>query len=566
MNIIAYLNCRSCFVSRLFEARIGARARRVGTVAALCCAFLLTRVGAIVAQTQSYVPVTSEELRQAPSDDKQREFMRKQLKVDADGVQTRYPAVAKIVGRAESQMVDDSYATIPLYYGTGEYVAQYGPWGIVLTNWHVVSESDKSIEVCFPSKKYPGRVILRDETWDLAALIVPKPEKIRPIPISLTVPYFHDRLWAGGYGPTEGLDDFELHEGRLRTYVSLDVPDLAVKGSCAILEDDGTLYETEMIDVGVRSGDSGGPIFNEYGELAGCLWGSDKKNSMGTNGARMLLFVMEAIQEAAKLHAQKCLDAETSQENPDLVLTVGQAPNVCVKANEKLSNYAEEDAFAIVRQLTEDDLTGECRDFFKGFDVSGIEARFYPLASEPLYVSGNGVDTPESLRKLGSLKIQHVRAVAEEYWSRNPGGLPPSPPIYSPGYLGFQTLLNMDCPELIKKDSFDALNEKARLFAEDARRPKSPGAAPMDDVNASEKGAEFQKTTAARSYAAQSVETSSAADAITGATVIPVRDRDDVLSISQVQAYALFSVILILLCASAILLRTDETRREEGGK
>ena len=545
---------------------MGASALRLGTTAALCCAFLLTRVGATVAQTPSRVPVTSEELRQKSSDDEKREFMRKQLMVDADGVQTRYPAVAKIIGRAESQMVDDSYATIPLYYGTGEFVAQYGPWGIVLTNWHVVSESDKSIEVCFPSKKYPGRVILRDEKWDLAALIVPKPEKIRPIPISINVPYFHDRLWAGGYGPTEGLDDFELHEGRLRTYVSLDVPDRALKGGCAVLEDDGTLYETEMIDVGVRSGDSGGPIFNEYGELAGCLWGSDKKNSMGTNGPRMLLFVMEAIQEAAKLHAQKCLDAETSQENPDFILTVGQAPNVCVKANAKLSSYAEEDAFAIVRQLTKDDLTGERRDSFRGLDVAGIEVRLYPLASEPLYVSGNGVDTPESLRKLGALKLQRVRSVADEYWSRNPGGLPPSPPIYSPSYLGFQTILNMDCPELIRKDSFDALNEKSRLFAEDARRPKSPGVAPMDVLETSEKSAEFQKTTATRSYAEQTVETSSVADAITGATVVPIRDRDDVFSISQVQAYALFSVILILLCASAILLRTDETRREEGGK
>ena len=492
--------------------------------------------------------------------------MRKQLMVDRDGVQTRYPAVAKIIGRAESQMVDDSYATFPLFYGTGEYVAQYGPWGIVLTNWHVVVESVKSIEVCFPSEKYPGRVILRDEKWDLAALIIPKPENIRPIPISINVPYFHDRLWAGGYGPTEGLDDFELHEGRLRNYVSLDLPRQGANvGDEAVLEDDGTLYETEMIDVGVRSGDSGGPIFNEYGELAGCLWGSDKKSSMGTNGPRMLLFVMEAIQEAAKIHAQKCLAAETTHENPDHVLTVGQAPNVCAKANAKLASYAEEDAFAIVRQLTNDDLTGERRDFFMDRDVSGIETRFYPLSTEPLYVSANGVDTPESLRKLGRLKIRHVRSGIEEYWRRNPGGLPPSPPIYSPGYLGLQAVFDKDRPELFTEGAFDRLDEKARLLAEDARSPKAPGVAPMDDLESLGKGAEFQNTALSRSYAAQTVEAPSpaAVDATSGATVIPVRDRDEFVSISQVQAYALFSVILILLCASAILLRSGETRRDE---
>ncbi len=566
-------NRQSYLVWRFLEERFGSVARRVWLASILCCAFFLSYDAAVVAQTSSYVLAASEKSRQTSSEDEKREFMRKQLMVDANGVQTRFPAVAKIVGRAESQMVDDSYATVPLFYGTGEYVAQYGPWGIVLTNWHVVSESNKSIEVCFPSKTYPGRVVLRDEKWDLAALIIPKPENIIPIPISLNVPYFQDRLWAGGYGPTEGLDDFELHEGRLTNYVSLDLPRNLKKEGETVLEDDGALYETEMINVGVRSGDSGGPIFNEFGELAGCLWGSDKKSSMGTNGPRMLIFVMEAIQEAAILHAQKALDAETTQENPDVVLTIGQAPNVCVKANVKLSSYAEEDAFAIIRQLTKDDLAGKARDFYKDFDVAGIETRLYPTSTSSLYVSGNGVDTPESLRKLGQMKMRHVRTVAAEYWRRNPGGLPPSPPIYSPGYLGLQTIFDRDRPELVAEDSFDALDARALRLAENGRRPKIPGASPLDDWDGTKQGAEFQKTSAHRPYAAQATDASEAPsasggadsnpDAITAATAPPVQSRDDIVNITQLQAYALFSVILMLLCASAILLRSGDSQRNE---
>ena len=541
-------------------------------VLATAFAFVLfsTPFVAVFAQLPSKGDQKSEEALVAQTNEK-REFMRKQLMVDANGVQRRFPSVAKIIGRAESQMVDDSYASTPLFYGTGEYVAQYGPWGIVLTNWHVVSESAQSIEVIFPSGKYPGRVVLRDEKWDLAALVIPKPDNILPLPISLKVPYFRDRLWAGGYGPTEGLDDFKLHEGILINYVSLDRPQQSTKEGEEVLGDEGMLYETEMIDVGVRSGDSGGPIFNEFGELAGCLWGSDKKYSMGTNGPRIFLFVMEAIQESAKLHAQKCLEAETTRENPDSVLTLGQAPNFCSKANAKLSSYAEEDAFAIVRQLTRDDLTGERRDFYKGLDVSGIETRFYPVSTEPIYVSGNGVDTPESLRKLESLKIRQVSVVAAEYWGRNPGGLPPSPPIYSSGYLGWQTLYNKDRPELIEENSFDALNESARRYAENARRPQSSEASLAFDLSGRGQGAEFQNTAVSRTYASQSseaLETPSSesqpvADAVSSATELPIRSRREDVQISQFQAYALFSILLVLLCASAILLRSGDGRREE---
>ena len=73
-----------------------------------------------------------------------------QLALNEDGVQTRYPSVAKIVGKSrpkhgEARLKngeEEGVVTVPLYYGSGFYAAQYASWGIVLTNWHVVSEVD----------------------------------------------------------------------------------------------------------------------------------------------------------------------------------------------------------------------------------------------------------------------------------------------------------------------------------------------------------------------------------------------------------------------------------------
>ena len=140
-----------------------------------------------------------------------------QLALNEDGVQTRYPSVAKIVGKSRPKHgearpkngEEEGVVTVPLYYGSGFYAAQYASWGIVLTNWHVVSEVDSSIDVVFPSGTYPGRVVLLDDLWDLAAIIIPKPQDLIPLPISRQMPKKgkNERLWTAGYGPEEGLAD-----------------------------------------------------------------------------------------------------------------------------------------------------------------------------------------------------------------------------------------------------------------------------------------------------------------------------------------------------------------------
>jgi len=196
------------------------------------------------------------------------------------GVQTEYPAVVKIVGRGQEETKDTGTVSITMYYGSGVYVAEQGKLGIVLTNWHVVSESRDSLQVYFPGFCSEGRVILADETWDIAAVVVRNP-KILPIPISLEVPQLNEQLWVAGYGQNADMTGFQMASGKVLQYVILG-------------KEEGLPIETIAISTGVRQGDSGGPVFNRYGELAGILWGSNGSETMGTFCLRLQAFLTQA--------------------------------------------------------------------------------------------------------------------------------------------------------------------------------------------------------------------------------------------------------------------------------
>jgi hypothetical protein len=42
-----------------------------------------------------------------------------------------------------------------------------------------------------------------------------------------------------------------------------------------------------VISTPARQGDSGGPVFNEAGEVAGILWGSEGRNTYATHAGRI---------------------------------------------------------------------------------------------------------------------------------------------------------------------------------------------------------------------------------------------------------------------------------------
>ncbi|MBQ7111371.1 MAG: trypsin-like peptidase domain-containing protein [Thermoguttaceae bacterium] len=377
------------------------------------------------------------------------------LRRDALGVQTRYPAVAKIVGRDAPQKRDDGSQTIPLYYGTGTFVAEAGEWGIVVSCWHVVNEARDSIVVKFPTFSSPARVILRDETWDLAALLVRKPPRVAPIPISQEVPGVGDALWVAGYGESAGLTEFQIQGGRVQNYALLvNENDEGANGgvdasngressapseknerdggagsastgrSPALTPEGALLYETLAVDKGVRQGDSGGPIFNRYGELAGVLWGSNGESTMGTYCIRVQYFLTQAIDRLARLEAERRWDASADD----------------------LLTWRPENAVA--------DAEGTELWARAALEASGV----HPIAQRPAYVAADGRETPENLRRVGvEAALKRVKTALTVAENATATALPPSPPVFSPTFVSQQGLLRRVRPEVAESDFWPRL-------------------------------------------------------------------------------------------------------------
>ena len=140
--------------------------------------------------------------------------------------------------------------------GSGSLVAVDASHGLVVTNWHVVRDAAGPITVVFPDGFRSKALVLRvDRDWDLAALAIQKP-KAQPLPVATAVPRPGEPLTIAGYGP----------DGIYR----------AVGGRCTeYLSPDGRLpAELVEVDVQARHGDSGGPIYNGRGEIAGVLFGA----------------------------------------------------------------------------------------------------------------------------------------------------------------------------------------------------------------------------------------------------------------------------------------------------
>ena len=166
-------------------------------------------------------------------------------------------------------------------FGSGTYISSYGRYGIIITNWHVVRDSDGLIQVHFPDHfGYYAAVISNDPTWDLAVLLISKPENTPMVSIAQTAPKVGDPLWIAGYGSGK----YRLIGGHCTQYIT---PETGLKN------------EFVELSVEARQGDSGGPIFNQKGELAGVLFGSDSHNTAGSYCGRVRL-VLEQSKERIK--------------------------------------------------------------------------------------------------------------------------------------------------------------------------------------------------------------------------------------------------------------------------
>src|SRR3954470_21687614 len=207
----------------------------------------------------------------------------------APGNATPHPAVARII-------VPEDGATA---FGSGTLVGVNKDHGLVITNWHVVRDGTGLVEVVFPdgfrSNAKPLKV---DSDWDLAALVIWRP-KVEPVKIAAQPPRQGDLLTIHGYGRGQ----YRIATGHCTNYFSprVDFP-----------------HEMVELDVEARQGDSGGPIFNQSGELAGVLFGAGQGTTLGSFAPRVRYFLATAVPDFEHSTSQTLAAAE--RPAPDVLL------------------------------------------------------------------------------------------------------------------------------------------------------------------------------------------------------------------------------------------------------
>ena len=114
-----------------------------------------------------------------------------------------------------------------------------------------------------------------DQTWDLAALLIWRPD-VEPIEIADKTPGMGDKLTIAGYGS----GNYREASGKMVQYVS-----------------PGGNHPFEIVELttAARSGDSGGPILNEKGQMVGVLFGSARGRTNGSHSDRVRWFLKQAM-------------------------------------------------------------------------------------------------------------------------------------------------------------------------------------------------------------------------------------------------------------------------------
>ncbi|MDR2171888.1 MAG: serine protease [Planctomycetaceae bacterium] len=168
-------------------------------------------------------------------------------------------------------------------FGSCSYIGGAGNYGIIISNWHVICEADGLVHVYFPSGFSSfGAIIKFDSKWDLAVIVISKPPvSIPPLPIMQTAPRQGEPLWIAGYGS----GSYRIASGYCVEYLAPEIPRNGMAPS----------YEIIKLSTTARQGDSGGPILNRKGELAGVLFGSDMVTSTaGSHCERVKWFLKQA--------------------------------------------------------------------------------------------------------------------------------------------------------------------------------------------------------------------------------------------------------------------------------
>lgn len=192
------------------------------------------------------------------------------------------PAPAAPSGYASNSRIHPSVVRVivPLAdgnsLGSGVLVHKNARYGVVVTNHHVVRGCRGTITIVFSDGfQSAGQLLKADSDWDLAAIAVWRPDA-EPVTISNLPPRPGDVLTIAGYGSGA----FRMQTGRCTQYFS-----------------PGKNLPRELVELEAtaRQGDSGGPIFNSQGELAGVLFGEGGGRTIGSYGGRVERFLADVV-------------------------------------------------------------------------------------------------------------------------------------------------------------------------------------------------------------------------------------------------------------------------------
>jgi hypothetical protein len=181
--------------------------------------------------------------------------------------------------------------------GSGTLVAVSDHHGLVVTNWHVIRDAAGPIGVAFPNGFRSAASVLRtDRDWDLAALAIWRPN-VQPVPLSDVAPRPGEPLTIAGYGSGQ----YRTITGRCTQYVAPAV---------------NKPFEMVELSAPARQGDSGGPIFNSRGELAGVLFGTAGGQTSGSYCGRVRAFLTSVREDFFRLRPNPALLAQQPIASP----------------------------------------------------------------------------------------------------------------------------------------------------------------------------------------------------------------------------------------------------------
>jgi hypothetical protein len=204
--------------------------------------------------------------------------------------QQPHPAVVRIVAQDRDGM---SLGSGTLVYVTDKH-------GLVLTNWHVVRDAVGSVDVIFPDGfRSAGTVIKVDNTWDLAAVGIWRPN-VEPVSLAMSAPLAGEPLTIAGYGS----GNYRAATGRRGSH----------------LVSPGTNQPPELLEIigaEARQGDSGGPIFNQQGQMAGVLFGAANGQTIGSYCGRVGTFLVDV---------RPVLDGQRGDGRQEMFVSNGASP------------------------------------------------------------------------------------------------------------------------------------------------------------------------------------------------------------------------------------------------